>query len=88
MAQLVSWGGQDNLKLGQLRLAQQYADAGMFKRAQAAFTQAGGVWSTDVHKLLKKEADETSRYGGDIEFNWRDYGVRTQAQLNKIVAWA
>ena len=35
MAQLVSWGGQNNLKAGQLALAQQYADAGMMARAQA-----------------------------------------------------
>ena len=88
MAQLVSWGGQNNLKLGQLRLAQQYADAGMFARAKAAFEKAGGVWGNAVHRLLKKEADATSRYGGDIEFNWGNYGVRTQAQLNKIIAWA
>ena len=88
MAQLVNWGGQNNLKAGQLALAQQYADAGMFARAKAAFTQAGGVWSNAVHRLLKQEATDTTRYGGDIVFNWRDYGVRTQDQLNQITNWA
>ena len=88
MAQLVSWGGQNNLKLGQLRLAQQYADAGMFARAKAAFEAAGGVWGNEVHKLFKTEAAETTRYGGDIVFNWGDYGVRTQEQLNQIITWS
>jgi len=88
MAQLVSWGGQDNLKKGQLLLAQQYADAGMMARAQAAFKAAGGVWDNAIHRLFKKEAAETTRYGGDIAFKWADYGVRTQEQLNQIIEWA
>jgi len=88
MAQMISWGGQDNLKKGQLRLAQQYADAGMMARAQAAFTRAGGVWSNAIHRLFKTEAAATSRYGGDIGFKWADYGVRTQAQLDQIIVWA
>ena len=88
MAQMVSWGGQDNLKMGQLRLAQQYADAGMMARAKAAFIRAGGTWYNSIHRLFKTEAAATTRYGGDIGFKWADYGVRTQAQLNQIIAWA
>jgi len=88
MVQYVSWGGQTNLKQGQLALAQQYADAGMMARAKAAFEAAGGTWNNAVHKQLKSEAADTTRYGGDIAFKWTDYGVRTQEQLNKIIAWA
>ena len=88
MVQYVSWGGQTNLKQGQLALAQQYADAGMFARAKAAFEAAGGTWNNAVHKQLKQEAADTTRYGGDIAFKWSDYGVRTQEQLNKIIKWA
>jgi len=88
MAQLVSWGGQDNLKKGQLLLAQQYADAGMMARAKVAFEKAGGTWTNAVHNQFKTESAETTRYGGDIAFKWADYGVRTQEQLNQIIAWA
>ena len=88
MVQYVSWGGQTNLKQGQLALAKQYADAGMFARAKAAFEAAGGTWNNAVHKQLKQEAANTSRYGGDIAFKWADYGVRTQDQLNQIIKWA
>jgi|TARA_R100000656_G_scaffold70577_1_gene53019 hypothetical protein len=88
MAQLVSWGGQDNLKAGLLALAQQYADAGMFSRARDAFKKAGGVWDNAIHRLMKQEAADTTRYGGDIAFKWADYGVRTQAQLDQIIEWA
>ena len=88
MATLVNWGGQTNLKKGQLLLAQQYADAGMMARAKAAFIRAGGTWDNTVHRLMKKEAKDTSRYGGDIGFKWGDYGVRTQAQLDQIITWA
>jgi hypothetical protein len=88
MVQYVSWGGQTNLKQGQLALAQQYADAGMFARAKAAFEKAGGTWNNAVHKQLKQEAADTTRYGGDIAFKWTDYGVRTQEQLNQIIKWA
>jgi len=88
MVQYVSWGGQTNLAAGQLALAQQYADAGMMARAKAAFIKAGGTWDNNIHKLLKTEAAETTRYGGDIAFKWTDYGVRTQEQLNQIIAWA
>ena len=88
MAQLVSWGGQDNLKAGLLALAQQYADAGMFSRARDAFKKAGGVWDNAIHRLMKQEAADTTRYGGDIAFKWADYGVRTQEQLNEIIQWA
>ena len=88
MATLVNWGGQTNLKKGYLRLAQQYADAGMMARAKAAFIRAGGTWDNAVHRLMKTEAGATSRYGGDIGFKWGDYGVRTQAQLDQIIDWA
>ena len=88
MVQYVTWGGQTNLKQGQLSLAQQYADAGMMARAKAAFIKAGGTWNNAVHKQLKTEAADTTRYGGDIAFKWADYGVRTQEQLNQIIAWA
>jgi len=88
MVQYVTWGGQTNLKQGQLSLAQQYADAGMMARARAAFEAAGGTWNNAVHKQLKQEATDTTRYGGDINFNWADYGVRTQDQLNQIIVWA
>jgi hypothetical protein len=88
MVQYVSWGGQTNLKQGQLSLAQQYADAGMFARARAAFIKAGGTWNNAVHKQLKQEAADTTRYGGDIALKWSDYGVRTQEQLNEIIEWA
>ena len=77
-----------SLKQGQLALAKQYADAGMFARAKAAFEAAGGTWTNEVHRQLKTEAAATTRYGGDIAFKWADYGVRTQAQLNQIITWA
>jgi len=76
------------LKQGQLALAKQYADAGMFARAKAAFEAAGGTWTNEVHRQLKTEAAATPRYGGNIEFKWADYGVRTQEQLNQIITWA
>ena len=76
------------LKPGQLALAKQYADAGMFARAKAAFEAAGGTWTNAVHNQFKTEAAATTRYGGDIEFKWADYGVKTQEQLNKIIDWA
>ena len=85
---MANWGGQTNLKPGLLALAQQYADAGMFARAKEAFIRAGGEWTNQVHRLMKSEAETTSRYGGDINFNWLDYGVRTQEQLNHIVSLA
>jgi hypothetical protein len=85
---MATWGGQKNLKAGLLALAQQYADAGMFARAKAAFQKAGGVWTKEVHRLMKREAEATSRYGGDINFNWLAYGVKTQDQLNHIVSLA
>ena len=88
MVQYVSWGGQTNLKAGLLALAQQYADAGMMHRAMEAFKKAGGTWNNAVHKQLKTEAAETTRYGGDIAFKWADYGVRNQQQLNQIIEWA
>ena len=78
----------DPTKQGQLALAKQYADAGMFARAKAAFEAAGGTWTNEVHRQLKTEAAATTRYGGDIEFKWADYGVKTQEQLNKIIDWA
>jgi len=77
-----------SLKQGQLALAKQYADAGMFARAKAAFEAAGGTWTNEVHSQLKTEAAATTRYGGDIEFKWADYGVKTQEQLNQILTWA
>ena len=55
------------LKQGQLALAKQYADAGMFARAKAAFEAAGGTWTNEVHRQLKTEAAATPRYGGNID---------------------
>jgi len=81
----LDWSG---LKQGQLALAKQYADAGMMSRAKDAFEAAGGTWTNEVHRQLKTEAAATTRYGGDIEFKWADYGVRTQEQLNQIIQWA
>ena len=88
MATMVNWGGQTNLKKGQLLLAKQYADAGMMARAKDAFIRAGGTWDNTIHRLFKSEAAATPRYGGDIAFKWADYGVRTQDQLNQIIEWA
>ena len=81
----LDWSG---LKQGYLALAKQYADAGMMARAKKAFESAGGVWTNEVHRQFKSEAAATTRYGGDIAFKWADYGVRTQDQLNQIIAWA
>ena len=88
---MATWNWNDYIdptKQGLLALAKQYADAGMMARAKAAFERAGGTWTNEIHRQFKAEAAATSRYGGDIAFKWGDYGVRTQAQLNQIIAWA
>jgi len=88
---MAAWNWNDYInpqKQGLLALAKQYADAGMMARAKKAFEDAGGTWTNEVHRQFKTEAAETTRYGGDIEFKWADYGVRTQAQLDQIIVWA
>jgi hypothetical protein len=88
---MATWNWNDYIdptKQGLLALAKQYADAGMMARAKAAFERAGGTWTNEIHRQFKAEAAATTRYGGDISFKWGDYGVRTQAQLNQIIAWA
>ena len=50
--------------------AKRFADAGMFGRASAAVKAAGGTWSKDMHRQLKKDADATKQYGGQFEYDW------------------
>ena len=79
------WAKLDQTKLN---LAKRYADAGMMGRASSAFKDAGGVWDRTTSQRLRKEAGETSRYGGDFDFNWSNYGVTKQTQLDEIAALA
>ena len=67
----LDWSGLDQ---DLLNLAKRYASAGMFGKAKATFTQAGGTWDAAVHNALKT-GSETKGYGGTIDFNWASLGV-------------
>jgi hypothetical protein len=80
-----AWASLDQDKLN---LAKRYADSGMMGRAKKAYVDAGGTWDATTSNRLRKEAGETSRYGGDFDFNWADYKITKQTQLDKIAGLA
>jgi hypothetical protein len=77
-----------NLDKAKLNLAKRYADAGMMGRAKAAYVDAGGTWDANTSNRLRKEAAETSRYGGDFDFDWSNYKITNQTQLDRIADFA
>ena len=46
--------------------AKRFAAAGMMGRASSAVKAAGGTWTKDMHRQLKKDAEGKKDYGGDF----------------------
>jgi len=46
--------------------AKRFAAAGMMGRASSAVKAAGGVWTKDMHRQLRKDAEGKKDYGGDF----------------------
>lgn len=71
--------------------AKRFAAAGMMGRASAAVKAAGGTWTKDMHRQLKKDAEGKKNYGGDfanqsdIDDMVKKYGVMDASRGGKII---
>tara|TARA_R110002020_G_scaffold316807_2_gene532175 strand:- start:9429 stop:10253 length:825 start_codon:yes stop_codon:yes gene_type:complete len=61
--------------------AKRFADAGMFGRASAAVKAAGGTWSKDMHRQLKKDAGSNKNFGGDFKNQGTIDGILANTDL-------